>query len=103
MWIDGDEWGCDVAVGERYFLIETTHYNHGSMTTYALSDRPAYTNQTGEPRLHGWCGTTDNRSVSAEGMVEVVCIAKNGRIKIRQIAPTLEVLEKFGHPELAES
>lgn len=101
MWIGPDE---NLAVGDKGFLINTSNPIKGS-DTYFLRDTPAYTNQSHEPKLHGWCGSYNDTSTYGRGMWEVVKVAKNGRAQIKELEGVdLEAaLEEFGYPELTPS
>ncbi len=73
----------------------------GEADRYQLRDTPAYTNQSREPRLDGWCGSWNNTSTSGMGIVEKV--ARNGRALVRLLdgPELLAALEELGYPELA--
>lgn len=95
-WIDGN--GFDV-VGQAGFLTE--HVANGR-AWFTLDERPAHTNMSREPRLHGWCGETNNVSLFARGMARVVRVAKNGRVQVRAISGSeLETeLDRAGFPDI---
>ena len=101
-WID-----CDMGsthIGDIGYLVEVNNANNGR-TTWSLRDRPAHTNESHKPRLSGWCGETDNRSVFARGVVQVTDInARQDRARIRLLNgdELLEFLAKDGYPDLAE-
>jgi hypothetical protein len=84
------------------FLMERTSYRNGCVTTWHLLSRPVHTNSSHEPRLTGWCGDTDNVSRYAEGLARVARRAKNGRVCLAKVEPTVALLEELGYPELAE-
>lgn len=98
MWIGPDE---NLSVGDKGFLINTSNPIKGT-DTYFLRDTPAYTNQSHEPKLHGWCGSWNDTSTRGCGMWEVTRCAKNGRAYITEIEgwKLKEALEEFGYPEL---
>jgi hypothetical protein len=100
IWIDGDCYS-NQSVGDVGYLVERTNHNRRS-TTMRLQDRPPYTNQSYQPRLTGWCGETDNISVTGHGMARVVRVATNGRLMITRIhgAELSAALEQTGFPEL---
>jgi hypothetical protein len=104
LWIDDngtfDQCG-QIDKDEPAFLIESFNENTGRSVHY-LSRIPAHTNQSCEPRLNGWCGTTDNRAEYARGLAKIVRYAKNGRAMLVPVEPTAEVLEELGYPELLE-
>lgn len=94
MWIDD----ASYAVGDIGFLVRTSP--QGQSERYSLNQRPAHTNRSHEPKLFGWCGETNNVSVDAEGLAEVVKILPSGRAQIKKVEATLERLEALGYPEL---
>lgn len=97
-WIDAQE---QYNVGDKAFLILFSHEND-RVESYVLRDQPAYTNQSHQPRLEGWCGSYNNTSTSAMGAWEVVRIAKSGRYLIQELEGEAlnEFLEEMGYPEL---
>lgn len=97
-WIDEQE-GYDE--GNEGFLIRFSNENAGS-ERFTLRDTPAHTNQSNKPRLHGWCGSYNNVSTSAEGAWVVIRKAKNGRTLIRELDEgELQLfLEAMGYPDL---
>lgn len=101
MWIGPQE---DLEVGSMGFLIEFSNPIQNSQR-YTLRDTPAYTNQSYEPRLNGWCGSYNDTSTHARGFWKVVKVAKNGRAKIEEMTgeARAEALEEFGYPELHEA
>jgi hypothetical protein len=110
IWIDGtsDFGGYGETlnrVGDIGYLTEVTSYRNGCVTTHRMSDTPCHTNMSREPRLHGWCGETDNVSRSASGVWEVVRVAKNGRVQIREVTDADRIrayLDETGYPQLAD-
>lgn len=99
MWIGP----ADYAAGEVGFLVETSNPFEGSVS-YALCDVPAHTNQSREPRLHGWCGSWNNVSTYGRGMARVEKIARNGRAFVRLLEgdELVAALDVLGYPELAD-
>lgn len=98
-WIDSD---CPT-IGTIGYLVETLNTSTGR-TTWSLHERPLRTNQTHQPRLHGWCGETDNRSRYARGVVCVTGVNRaRDRARIARLtgAGLAAFLECDGHPELA--
>jgi hypothetical protein len=81
------------------FLMERT--KNGCVTTWYLLSRPVRTNSSHEPRLTGWGGQTDNVSRHAHGLAKVARRAKNGRVCLAKVEPTVALLEELGYPELA--
>jgi hypothetical protein len=73
----------------------------GKAARYSLSGTPAHTNQSREPRLFGWCGTTDNTAVYACGLATVAKKANNGRVLLKRVEATPELLEALGYPDIA--
>ncbi len=101
LWIDGY---CN-NVGDVGFLAEVTDLDHG-VVRRSFDDRPLHTNLSHEPRLYGWCGTTNNQRRVADGLARVVRIAKNGRVCLSRIeagsTEERDVLEQLGYPELSD-
>lgn len=97
-WIGPDE---NLSVGDVGFLINFSNPIHGS-DRYEVRGTPAHTNQSHQPRLHGWCGSYNNLNTNACGMVKVERVAKNGRAFVRQLegAELAGALEELGYPEL---
>lgn len=100
MWIGPDE---SLRAGDVGFLVERSHNLHGT-SRYGLCDTPAHSNLSHEPRLHGWCGTTDDVATYGRGMARVERLAKNGRALVRVLTgdELAEALEEHGYPDLAE-
>ena len=100
MWIGPDD---GVSVGDTGFLIETSNPITG-MDNYRLSDLPAHTNQSNQPRLTGWCGTYNDVSTDAVGVWRVESAAKNGRLKIQRLEgdDLHAALDELGYPDLAD-
>ncbi len=98
LWIGPDE---SLAVGQTGFLIRHWHETKG-WVRFDLRDTPARTNVSLEYRLSGWCGSYDNISTTARGMVRVTRVAKNGRALVAQLtgAELTAALEDLGYPEL---
>jgi hypothetical protein len=95
-WIDGYE----LSVGDIGFLVEVCPEQRADYCV--LQDRPAYTNQSHEPRLYGWCGTTNNVARFGQGVARVIRCAKNGRACVQALegAELTAALEELGFPEL---
>lgn len=98
MWIGPDD---GLEVGQTGFLIERSHAMQG-WRRVTLESLPAHTNQSRQPRLVGWCGTTDDVAVHASGMAQVVRLAENGRALVQLLADDelRPALEALGYPEL---
>ena len=97
-WIGPDE---TLTIGQVGFLVE--HHNTlQGWRRYDVRDLPAKTNQSLEPRLHGWCGSYNDVSTHARGMVKVERVAKNGRAYVRELDgdELAAALEEFGYPDL---
>lgn len=98
MWTDST-----AAVGTIAFLIRSHHLTKRWERRH-LSNRPQHTNMSHQPRLRGWCGTTDDISRSAEGVC-VVTRTTGTRALVRRIpqgsAEEREALETLGWTELA--
>lgn len=106
MWIgQGDEYGfSDYTVGQEGFLVQRSN-PYQRRESWELSNVPAHTNGSHMPRLHGWCGETDNVSVYAHGVARVTRVAKNGRALVEVVtdaADIARILDAFGYPELTD-
>lgn len=102
---NGGTMAADERVGDMYYVTDVTSYRNGCSSRYSLSNRPSHTNQSREPRLHGWCGETNNVNRSAIGVWEVVRVAKNGRIQIKEVTDADRIrayLDETGYPHLAD-
>lgn len=97
-WIGPDE---SLTAGQIGFLVEH-HDTLAGWRRYDVRDLPARTNQSLEPRLHGWCGSFNDVSTHARGMVRVERIAKNSRAYVRELDgdELAAALEEFGYPDL---
>lgn len=91
----------DVTTGQVYFLQELLSTNTG-VATWRIRPRPAQTNVSHAPMLRGWCGETNNVSLTAHGLVKVAAVVK-GRLRVEPVAAKdlPEALEALGYPELA--
>jgi hypothetical protein len=91
-------------MGQVGFLIERENVNKGGKGL-RLSDHPPITNLSHQPRLHGWCGTTNDVAVYARGMAKVVRVCKNGRAQVAKIEgdELKAALNDFGYPDLGEA
>ncbi len=88
-------------VGQVGFLVEISHTMKG-WTRRELRDHPARTNQSCEARLYGWCGTTNDIYVHAQGMARVEKVARNGRALVRLLDgdEMMAALSDLGYPDL---
>lgn len=88
--------------GAVAFLIATKRDDAKTEHLY-LSDTPAHTNQSREPRLEGWCGTTNNVAKFARGVVRVERVRSNERADVTSLeGEELEqALLELGYSELA--
>lgn len=103
-WVDFDL-SSDLGVGDIAYLAEVVDTTRGT-TSWHLSKRPLRTNMSREPKLRGWCGETNNRSLNAHGVVRVSAISRAGdraRISSVSTADTAAFLEACGHPDLVAS
>lgn len=101
-WIDIGYGDANSAVGDTGYLVETRNGNTGR-EHLALRERPLRTNQSGVPRLRGWCGETDNQSRTAKGVAKIVRVNKaEDRAQIVAVtgADLAAFLEADGYPEL---
>jgi hypothetical protein len=99
MWIGPDD---SLTTGQTGFLVEKSNEVRG-WTRYELRDIPAHTNQSNEPRLHGWCGTNNDLATFGRGLVRVTRVARNGRAFVVELkGDELQAgLEELGYPDLA--
>ncbi len=90
-------------VGQTGFLVEL-HDTMKGWRRFDLRDHPPKTNQSFEPRLHGWCGTSNDVAAYGRGFARVDRVAKNGRAFVRELegAELVAALDEFGYPELIE-
>ena len=71
----------------KYYLVETT-YVGPNIQDYLNDDLieiqtvPAYTNMSNEPKIDGWCGTTNDWCVNAYGEYDTLEEAKEAAHKI---------------------
>lgn len=100
VWIGPDD---TLVVGQAGFLIERSNVMQG-WRRHSLESLPAHTNQSRRPRLHGWCGTTNDVATYAHGMARVVRLAGNGRALVEVLAgdELRQALPELGYPELGE-
>ena len=103
----GDEYTRDkrIEVGKIGFLTSSYDTNTGR-EWHRFQLAPGRTNLSGEAKLYGWLGTTDNIDRNALGLVQIVRIFENGRAQVRRIAKgsTEErdaLTDVLGYPELA--
>jgi hypothetical protein len=97
-WVDNPDFD---KIGTVRYLVAVDRA--GQSTRWQLRERPARTNRSAEPRLFGWCGETDNRSVYAHGCVVVVGTNQardRARIKSLDGEELRAFLEGDGYPEL---
>lgn len=102
MWIGGDF--DDFTVGDVGFLVNTSHDTKG-WDTYQLRQHPPKTNQSFEPRVYGWCGTTNGVACYGRGLARVEKVAGNGRAYVRHLTAeeaTKLLNEEFGYPDLVD-
>ena len=88
--------------GEIYFLCRKSP--EGQAARWYLDPSPARTNISHEPKLRGWCGTTNHTALYAHGLARVEKFAKNGRCCISVVAwdspEGQAALEALGYPSL---
>lgn len=92
-------------VGQVGFLVRYHHVMEG-WEDVALTDLPARGNIDRQPRLRGWCGTTNDVATRALGVGRIVKILPKGRrclIEEVRGEALLEALLELGYPELAET
>lgn len=98
-WIDNE---AGAPVGTVGFLIERCWVMQRGRTRLELRDRPAQTNMSLRDRLYGWCGTTNDVAVHAEGMARIVRTCRNGRAQVARIRgeELTAALTAAGYPDL---
>lgn len=103
----GDEYTRDsrIEVGKIGFLTSSYDTSTGR-EWYRFQFAPGKTNLSGEAKLYGWLGTTNNIDRNAHGLVQIVRIFANGRAQVRRIAEGSAeerdaLTDVLGYPELA--
>ena len=82
-WIDVSSVSRLGEVGAFYFIVRTVLAGRERLV---VRDTPAFTNRSLEPKLHGWCGETNNMATFAEGVVRVTQVAAGGeRVRVRRL------------------
>jgi hypothetical protein len=97
-WADGD----GERPGDVRYLVEAFYSSTGNTRRYVMA-RPLRTNMSGEPKLHGWCGETNNVSRTACGVVRVVATNRDAdRLRVERVEgdELAEFLTQDGYPEL---
>jgi hypothetical protein len=91
-----------VTEGQIGFIIERSPSLTQDGPSLVGLGRPAHTNQSHEPRLEGWCGTTNGIAVHAHGVGCVMQVYKNGRAKVVRLRGAEEraALAELGYPDL---
>ncbi len=102
-WMDNSVGGFEV--GQALFLVTVFRENTGVEEHTGQTD-PCRTNLSRERKLRGWCGSTNNVSRTANGLVRVRRISKSkSRMCVTQIQRGSQeeaaALEELGYPELA--
>ena len=101
MWIDTD-YSNARDIGRHFYLARTLDTSTGR-ERWSLRERPCRTNRSGEARLDGWCGETNNRSCYAEGVCKIVRLNEAGdRALVAKVtgADLVAFLERDGYPQL---
>lgn len=104
--MDGTRWigieSDQFTAGETGFLVELHHVTKG-WRRFELRSHPPRTNMSFVPRLHGWCGTSNDVACHAHGMAVVERVARNGRAFVRELdgEELHAALDDLGYPELA--
>lgn len=98
-WIDNNDFD---KVGYTGYLVRVDDTSNGG-SRYSLRERPARTNRSAVPRLDGWCGEDNNRSLVALGVAKIV--GRNRALDRARIARVTgselaEFLSSDGYPEL---
>ena len=103
MWINSN--GQDYEVGQIGFLIKKSNpIRHTE--SHILSQRPPSTNQSHQPRVHGWCGSWNDTNTYGLGVWRVARVCKNGRVQLTECANAQEVvtfLAEVGFPDLLDA
>lgn len=79
-----DEW----EVGEEGVLVSRSPER--GKTEWLLQADPPLTNSSREPKVAGWCGTTNNVSITAHGwhrVVKVIGWDHTGGMKVLRVVP----------------
>lgn len=100
LWIDTNWDG--ISVGDLVFVAQSFNTSNGT-SRYVYSNRPFSTNQSHQPRLYGWCGETNSRSVTAKGLYRVTRVAtKSERVQVVKLTghELAAGLDRVGHPDL---
>jgi hypothetical protein len=92
------------AVGDKGFLVETSWNIRQRKNEFTLHELPLRGNESGEIRLSGWAGTTNDIAQYGHGVAEVVKVARNGRSLVRQLSgrEAAAALRELGYEDLAE-
>ena len=78
-------WHSDVKPGLIFYAVSAFFENTGEERLDAQGE-PARKNMSGEPCINGWCGTTNNINISADGqwrIARVITAHGNGRYDIK--------------------
>lgn len=91
-------------VGDVVFVYEVFFSNTGKSEMRAAKT-PRRTNQSREPKLRGWCGETNNVSVTARGLARVSRVFSGTERMQLRIFPKgskaeQEALSEVGYPDL---
>ena len=90
-------------VGYIGFLVRISNQIKG-WERHELRDTPAYTNESRQPKLNGWCGSWNDTSTHGCGLAKVVRVAKNGRVLVQEVDKDSDegqaTLEELGYPGL---
>jgi hypothetical protein len=99
-------WTDDLAtnfapIGTVGFLARHDYHREGR-AAYFLEEKPCHTNMSHDPKLHGWCGTTNDVATHAMGLARVSQVTKNGRVRPTPLkdSEVPEALRGLGWPSL---
>lgn len=101
-WIGGED--DTFKVGDVGFLVNTYHETK-LWDVYKLRQHPPKTNQSFQPRVYGWCGTTNGVACNGYGLARVVKVAKNGRAMVKHLSAeeaTQMLSDELGYPDLVD-
>ena len=104
-WIDIDYSETLSNVGGIGYLAKTFNTSN-ARERFSLRERPCGKNRSGEKTLDGWCGETNNVSLTACGVWQIARVnSARDRAQIVQLtgAKLAQFLERDGYPELIQS
>lgn len=104
MWIDSN--AEFLRPGDVVFVIESYNFNQRGQERVYGQSIPGRTNRSGEARLAGWLGETNNISRYARGLAEVVRVSgdsgERALVKRLRGRRAVDALTARGYPQLVE-